>query len=60
MNEQEKALARAYAAQYARQWRQKNPDKVKAYKEKHYLKRAMEAQQEWDAAFRGEVNSNNS
>lgn len=55
MDEQQKALIRAYNAQYARQWRQKNPDKVKAYMEKHYLKKAMEAQQEWNAAFRGEI-----
>lgn len=42
MTEQAKAAMRAYR----REWRRKNPDKVKAYQEKYWEKKAAQQAQE--------------
>ena len=42
MNEDPKARVIAARAAYAREWRKKNPEKVKKYNENYWLKKAKE------------------
>ena len=42
MNEDPQARVKAARAAYAREWRKKNPEKVKKYNENYWLKKAKE------------------
>lgn len=45
MNEDPKARVKAARAAYAREWRKKNPEKVKKYNENYWLKKAKEMEE---------------
>ena len=46
--------ARAAHALYMREWRKKNPDKIRAYQEKTWARKAAEIRKEREAAANGQ------
>jgi len=48
MTEREKELARKARNEYQKEWRAKNPDKVKASNERYWLRLAEKAKAEQD------------
>ena len=42
INEQLEELAREIQREYLREWRKRNPDKVKEYNERYWRKKALE------------------
>lgn len=49
MTDDAKARRRAAQAAYARQWRKKNPDKVKQYNQNYWDKKAREMEEQENA-----------
>lgn len=43
MDEEAKALIRKQRAEYAREWRKRNPDKDKAIVQRYWLKKSVES-----------------
>lgn len=43
MDEEAKAVRREYLREYHREWRKKNPQKVKAATERYWMKKAQQA-----------------